>query len=231
MVKPLAKALLNRSLARCASALQAACGVAIPRNGNGNGCGFRLVSCPDARRASGRRPIQHRTEPHERGFTYLGLLFLLAAMGLAAAGTVRLGALAGQRSAEQELLFVGQEFRNALQSYSESTPAGATVMAPRNFEELLRDNRSVTPKRHLRRIYADPLTGRKEWGLVKAADGTLLGFFSLSEQTPIRIDHFPHAFFYFKGKHSYRDWLFVYGVECVDDGCRLPVAATRALYP
>ena len=165
-----------------------------------------------------------------RGFTYLGLLFLLAAMGLAAAGTVRLGALTGQRSAEKELLFVGQEFRNALQSYSESTPEGSALMAPRSFDELLRDNRSVTPKRHLRRIYPDPLTGRKEWGLVKAADGTLLGLFSLSEQTPIRVDHFPDAFFYFKGKRSYRDWLFVYGMECVDTGCVLPPSASLSAY-
>ena len=166
----------------------------------------------------------------QRGFTYLGLLFLLAAMGLAAAGTVHLGSITGQRSAEEELLFVGRQFRQALQSYSEATPPGATVTAPRNLDDLLRDNRNPTPQRHLRQIYPDPITGRKEWGLVRAGDGTLLGVYSLAEKTPIRIDHFPRDFFYFMGKQSYRDWLFVWGVECMDAGCRLPPNATRAEY-
>lgn len=164
------------------------------------------------------------------GFTYLGLLFLLAAMGLAAAGTVKLGALSGQRIAEDELLFIGSEFRNALQSYAQSSPPGATITAPRSLEDLLRDNRSAQPQRHLRRIYADPLSGRVEWGLVRAPDGTLLGVFSLSQRTPIRVDHFPSDFFHFKDRQSYRDWLFVYGVECVDTGCKLPASATQTLY-
>lgn len=165
-----------------------------------------------------------------RGFTYLGLLFLLAAIGLAAAGTVKLGAVAGQRLAEDELLFIGTEFRNALQSYSQASPSGTSITAPHSLDDLLRDNRSAQPKRHLRRIYTDPLTGRAEWGLVRAPNGTLLGVFSLSEQTPIRVDHFPMNFFHFKGQRSYRDWLFVYGVECVDTGCRLPESATRTVH-
>jgi type II secretory pathway pseudopilin PulG len=158
-----------------------------------------------------------------RGFTYLGLLFLLAAMGLAAAGTVKLGHVQQRRMAEDELLFVGREFRRALQSYNEATPAGRVVTTPRSLNDLLRDTRHQPPKRHLRRIYPDPLTGRAEWALIQAHDGSLVGVHSLSDDTPIRMDNFPSEFFHFKNKTRYSEWVFVFGVECVDAGCKLPV--------
>ncbi len=161
---------------------------------------------------------------HARGFTYLGLLFLLAAMGLAAAGTVKLGHIQQRRMAEDELLFIGHQFRRALRSYHEAAPSGATQTAPRSLDDLLRDTRSAHTRRHLRRIDTDPLTGRPEWGLIRATDGSLLGLHSLSDQTPIRMDNFPSEFFHFKDKRSYQDWVFVYGVECIDAGCKLPPA-------
>jgi type II secretory pathway pseudopilin PulG len=161
-----------------------------------------------------------------RGFSYLGLLFVLAVMGLAASATVRFGVMVERRQAEDELLFVGREFRNALRSYQSATPPNAAQRQPTRLQDLLRDPRFPEPRRHLRRIYADPLTGRAEWGLIKSLDGALIGVYSLSTDTPLRMAHFPADFFYFQGKTHYRDWLFVYGVECLDSGCRLPPSTT-----
>jgi hypothetical protein len=153
-------------------------------------------------------------------------LFVLALMGLAAASTVRLGALAERRHAEDELLAIGREFRQALRSYHNTTPPGSSQTAPRSLHELLHDPRSAAPRRHLRRVYPDPLTGRAEWGLIKSLDGALIGVYSLSGDTPIRVANFPADFFYLTGKTHYRDWVFVYGVECLDSGCRLPPTTT-----
>jgi hypothetical protein len=56
----LIKATLNMSLAACASLLRAVCGVANPRHGYGYGCGLRLASHPEPRRAHPQGLIQRR---------------------------------------------------------------------------------------------------------------------------------------------------------------------------
>lgn len=66
------------------------------------------------------------------------------------------------------------------------------------------------PVRHLRRIYPDPLTGRSEWGMVEALDGSgIAGFYSLAETEPFKIGNFEALFSEFSGKTSYRDWVFM----------------------
>ncbi len=70
--------------------------------------------------------IWHRSA----GFTYIGLLIALALIALAATATVQGGALLQRRQAEEELLVVGREFRNALQSYANATPAGQKRYPP-----------------------------------------------------------------------------------------------------
>ncbi|SCC92912.1 hypothetical protein THIX_30140 [Thiomonas sp. X19] len=54
------RATLNKSLVRIASAPRAVCGVANPRHSLGYGCGLRLASHPDARRAASRELVQRR---------------------------------------------------------------------------------------------------------------------------------------------------------------------------
>jgi type II secretory pathway pseudopilin PulG len=88
---------------------------------------------------------------------------------------------------EAELLFVGQQFRSAIESYR---LAGGINQYPRRLEDLLQDPRLPTIKRHLRRIYPDPITGKSTWGVVKAPDGGILGVFSLSTQEPLKSQGF-----------------------------------------
>lgn len=47
----------------------------------------------------------------QKGFTYLGLLFVVALMGIALAATGSLWVVERQREREQELLFVGDQIR------------------------------------------------------------------------------------------------------------------------
>lgn len=145
----------------------------------------------------------------ESGFTYLGLLILIAIIGLAAAATLQVGAVVQRRAAEEELLEIGQEIRNALISYANATPPGQR-RAPQSLQELLKDPRYPNPRRHLRKLYADPLTGKEEWGVLEAVDGSgIVGVYSLSNARPIKIDHFDPALQDFVGKESYREWKFM----------------------
>jgi type II secretory pathway pseudopilin PulG len=71
-----------------------------------------------------------RCNHRDAGFTYIGLLIALAALGISLAATGELWRTAAKREREQELLFVGTEFRNALASYYARGP-GALSAQPR----------------------------------------------------------------------------------------------------
>lgn len=145
----------------------------------------------------------------ERGFTYLGVLFLVAIMGAVLAGTGTVWRTMSQRDKERELLFVGHEFRKAIGLYYERTPGGAKQY-PKALEDLLLDKRQTNVARYLRRVYVDPLTGKKEWGLVKGPGETIMGVYSLSDDVPIKSGNFDELDKDFEGKGSYTEWRFVY---------------------
>lgn len=154
------------------------------------------------------RPCKHRY-PHNGGFTYLGLLILVAIIGIASAATLQTGAVLQRRAAEEELLEIGAEFRAALISYANATPAGQP-RAPHSLQDMLKDPRYPNARRHLRKLYTDPITGKEGWGTVQAPDGTgIVAVYSLSEAVPIKIGNFDVAFQSFTGKTSYRDWQFM----------------------
>lgn len=143
------------------------------------------------------------------GFTYLGLIILIAIIGIASAATLQVGSVMQRRAAEEELLEIGAELRHALLSYANATPVGQK-RAPAGIQDLLKDPRHPNIKRHLRKRYADPITGKEEWGVVEAIDGSgIVGFYSLSDAQPIKIDNFDPVFREFAGKSSYREWRFM----------------------
>lgn len=157
------------------------------------------------------------------GFTYLALMFLIAIIGLAAAASVQLGAISHRRDAEAQLIHTGQVYKLALGSYLENTPEGmGPHTAPKRLEDLLRDPRFPFVKRHIRQLFADPITGKADWRLIYDEKGGIIGVFSRSKEKPIRVDNFPDEFFYFARKKTYSDWQFVYGVPCDENVCMLP---------
>ena len=52
----------------------------------------------------------------ENGFSYIGLLIAVALLGVGLASAGELWRTAAKREREQELLFAGREFRNAIAS-------------------------------------------------------------------------------------------------------------------
>jgi len=146
---------------------------------------------------------------HSSGFTYLGALFAIVIMGMALATASELWSTAQKRAKERELLFVGNEFRNAIALYYNKSP-GAAKQYPKTLEELLKDPRKLTTERYLRKIYRDPLTNKTEWGLVTGPDGRIEGIYSLAQSQPLKTGNFSEADREFEGKTSYADWKFVY---------------------
>jgi len=152
-----------------------------------------------SRRCRGKRVI---------GVVLLALLLALALGGIALMAAVDVWSLARQRAREQELLFVGEQYRLALQSYYLGAPPGAGRALPARLEDLLEDDRYPVPVRHLRRLYPDPMTGSAEWGVLRVGEH-IAGVYSLSEKEPIKKAGFAPDYQQFSDKKSYRDWVFV----------------------
>lgn len=140
-----------------------------------------------------------------RGFTYLGVLYLVALMGVLLAVAGQAWHTQAVREREEELLFVGDQYRRAIARFHAS---GARY--PRELADLLKDPRRPDTQRYLRKLYADPVTGKNEWGFVKAADGGIAGVYSLSEEKPFKTAGFRLEYAGFEGKGKYSDWQFAH---------------------
>jgi type II secretory pathway pseudopilin PulG len=161
------------------------------------------------RHVRGDRPVTQPPAPKpQQGFTYLGLLIIVAVMSFGLSAIGELYSHAAQRDKERELLFVGHQFRDAIASYYDRSP-GAKVY-PQKVDDLLEDKRFPMPQHHLRKLYRDPLTGSTDWALVEAPGGGFMGVHSRSEEAPIKTGNFDVADQAFEGAQHYTDWAFTY---------------------
>jgi type II secretory pathway pseudopilin PulG len=149
-------------------------------------------------------------EPRHRaqGFTYIGLLIVVAIMGVWLAASANVFHLGVQRDKEKELLYIGHQFRQAIEHYASSS-VGTARRLPMRLEDLLLDERFPQKRRYLRRIYRDPMTGNSDWGLVRLADGQIIGVHSLSIDEPVKKDNFDSRDSGFANKLSYSEWVFL----------------------
>lgn len=142
------------------------------------------------------------------GFSYIGLMIFIAISGIALAGVGIVWSQDQQREREKELLFVGEQFRQAIGSYYESTPDNIKQY-PTKLQDLLQDNRLPNLKRHLRKIYNDPMTNSSIWGL-EMQQSQIIGIYSLSELKPIKKKGFPNLYEKFSDFSKYSEWKFIY---------------------
>lgn len=145
----------------------------------------------------------------QAGYSYIALLFIVAIMGSVLAGVGISWSKMAQREKEVELLFIGNQFRNAIVLYYNNQSSGIQTY-PRHLEDLLLDPRHPAIRRYLREIYIDPMTGSKEWGIVKSPEGFVMGVHSLSTATPIKKRNFKVIDAAFENQTRYSDWQFVY---------------------
>ncbi|MET0207521.1 MAG: type II secretion system protein [Burkholderiaceae bacterium] len=157
-----------------------------------------------------RRSERHRRRPAgQGGFAYLWVMLLVVFMGLGLTVAVQIDSTLARRSQEQALLAVGHQFRLALERYHETQGTGVQREYPASLDDLLRDPRAPGIRRHLRKLFVDPVTGRAEWGLLRVS-GRIVGVHSLSEAMPIKQDGFEAQDMSLRGKTKYSDWVFTY---------------------
>ena len=155
-------------------------------------------------------PLRHRSvPPMARGVMLLALLILMALAGIALMAAVDTWTLSRQREREQELLYVGDQYRQAIRRYYQTSPPGAPHELPATLDVLLEDDRFPVPVRHLRRQFVDPMTGKADWALLRVAD-RIYGVHSMSEMQPIKQAGFPTAYEGFEDKSSYQEWIFAF---------------------
>lgn len=146
---------------------------------------------------------------HQAGFGFLLVLLLitLLGIGLAAAGT--LWRTESQRIKESELLYVGEQYRKALENYYRTSP-GPAKRYPVKMEELLLDPRITKRTRHLRKLYRDPMTGEAEWGMIiDPASKEIRGVYSLAPGRPMKQQGFKMPQTDFANAKSYEAWRFI----------------------
>lgn len=115
---------------------------------------------------------------------------------------------------EAELLFRGAAYRRAIESYFQSNGR-----YPHQLQDLVRDPASPT-RRHLRKLYADPMSERSakakgrdpagDWVLIEASDGGFSGVASRNAAPPLKKANFPSGMETFAEAESYSEWIFSY---------------------
>ncbi len=149
------------------------------------------------------------TRHPQRGLAYLWLLFLLTLITLGIGRSLDWYSTVNQRQKERQLLWVGQQYVQAIRSYYQSSP-GTQKRYPPTLEDLLEDKRFVTMRRHLRRLYRDPMTGQPGWTLIMAPEGGVMGVASPSARETWKQSGFPAMLAALAGKQRYNEWQFVY---------------------
>jgi type II secretory pathway pseudopilin PulG len=143
------------------------------------------------------------------GFTYIGVLLAVVFIGVGLAATGTVWQQTRQREKERELLFVGNQFRQALEGYYENPPQDKARKFPQKIEDLLQDDRRLEVRRYLRTIYRDPMTGSTEWGLLRDASQGIVGLYSLSGGEPLKTANFDPDDAALAGKRHYHEWRFI----------------------
>ena len=147
--------------------------------------------------------------PRQSGLVMLALLLalLLSAVLMMQAAETWVTTL--KREREAELLFVGAQYRLAIRRYYLGAPSGQPRRFPAQLEDLLEDTRYPVPVQHLRRLYADPITGTADWGLVRSGD-RIAGVYSQSQDKPLKQTGFEPANVAFEGRDAYKEWVFMF---------------------
>ena len=140
------------------------------------------------------------------GFTYIGLLVVIALIGFALAVAGQVTRTTMKREREVELLFIGHEYRHAIARFFRQNHR-----YPLTLEELVSvDTGSATPQHYLRHLYRDPMTRAADWTLFPAPGQGIMGIASSSSEAPLKHAGFDLPDESFEQAETYADWIFLY---------------------
>lgn len=147
----------------------------------------------------------------ESGFSYVVVMFLVAVLSLVSVRGLEHTLTAERRAKEAELLSVGMTYRKAIEHYYRNAQ-GTLNTYPPTLDALLLDDRGTILRKHLRKLFRDPVSGSRQWGLVYLDGDTskIIGVYSLAGGKPLKKDGFPAELAGFAHAGSYSDWRFVF---------------------
>ncbi len=143
------------------------------------------------------------------GFSYPAALLMVVVISISLMTAQKQWSTIMKREKENQLLFRAGQISQAIESYYNNSSDG-TSKYPKKLEYLLKDNRHLAVKRHIRKLYKDPMTITGNWGLIYDGVGNIKGVFSLSSEEPIKKGGFPEKYKHFTNRKKYSDWKFIY---------------------
>lgn len=143
------------------------------------------------------------------GFTYTALLAAIVILGITMGAATKFWTNVALRDKEEELLFRGEQYRQAIERYCYAIPG--RMQYPQSIDDLLKDNRTILGKRYLRQKYKDPITGEDFVEKRDPLSKRITGVYSSSDKKPLKQENFPETspiYKDFEGKQKYSDWVF-----------------------
>lgn len=153
-----------------------------------------------------RAPLP-RSRRREQGLVLLALLIMLILVGVAALAAGEVWSTTLKRERETELLFIGNQYRRAIEDYWKMSPGRRAY--PPSVDVLLTDDRFPNPVHHLRKRFRDPMTDTGEFEPVMQSNG-VMGIHSVSTDVPIKKAGFPPALAQFENAETYAQWQFIF---------------------
>lgn len=176
------------------------------------------------------------------GFTLIAAMVAVTIIGIVLGATGQSWTMFMKREREEELLFRGMQYRDAITRWYNYKPGTVTVPTPsagpanpvalapttvrplKDINYLLQDPGSAGTVKFLRRLYKDPITG-KDFVPVLDANQNIIGVASSSEDQPLKIGNFPEELkVLLADKKKYSEWQFVRGTQpaALTGGITLP---------
>ncbi|MEX8504795.1 type II secretion system protein [Leptothrix ochracea] len=162
------------------------------------------------------RQAPARLRSPSRGVLLLGVLVFLAVASYTTVLISQRWADERQRMAEEDLLYVGLQYRLAIESYYQRPPNGLRQL-PLRLEDLVSDPRYPMPVRHIRKLYRDPLAPNQDWGLILLG-GRIAGVYSQASGQPFRTANFDPRLPNFGTAKTYADWRFTFSAAVAASG-------------
>lgn len=144
----------------------------------------------------------------QKGAAFVWALVTLFIITLGIGRLLETQSMQNQRLQEDELLWVGEQYRAAIERYYKASP-GEVKQMPRSVDDLLIDTRLLTLTRHLRYAYPDPVM-KEAFEEIRDSQGFLIGVRSRSMARPIKIANFPARYRHFDGAGTYNNWEFIF---------------------
>lgn len=153
------------------------------------------------------------------GFAYIALLVFIIIIGISLGAAGKYWGNVMLREKEEELLYRGDQYRKAIDQYY-----SFGKQYPQSIADLLKDPRSPTGKRHLRKKYKDPISGEDFVEIRHTLYKRIIGVHSPSEKEPLKKadfselysglavtqqSDFPVGGNNFTDKMKYSEWQFI----------------------